>query len=100
MIHLVRAVSFQMSLQVMMLIAVPALAGFSLDRVYKRWRAEGQLEALWPFLSLDWLYDLLASIVLRAALAVSILLAFLELGSTLGWVLIGSLLVALMILRR
>ncbi len=84
----------------MTLIIVPTLAGYSLDRVYDRWYKDAQLDELWSLLSLDWLYDLLASTVLRAAIAVSLLLAFLELGSTLGWALIAGLLVVLMMLRR
>ncbi|MBS1252196.1 MAG: hypothetical protein MAG451_01234 [Anaerolineales bacterium] len=100
MIHLVRAASPQMSLKIMTLIIVPTLAGYSLDRVYDRWHKDAQLDELWSVLSLDWLYALLASTVLRAAIAVSLLLAFLELGSTLGWALIAGLLVVLMMLRR
>lgn len=98
--HLVRGASVRMSAQVIALIVVPVLVGYSLERVHAQWRARGDLNSLWQFLSLDWLYDLLASTVLRAAIAVSILLIFLELGSTLGGAVIIGLLLVLLALRR
>jgi formate hydrogenlyase subunit 3/multisubunit Na+/H+ antiporter MnhD subunit len=97
---LIRAASTRLSAQVIALIVVPALVGYSLDRVYDRWRARGRLDPLRRFLSLEWLYDVLASTGLRAAIAVSILLTFLELGSTVGLVAVAGLLVVLMMLRR
>jgi len=97
---LIRAASTRLSVEVMALIVVPVLAGYSLERVHDRWRAQGQLDALWRFLSLDWLYDVMASTVLRAAIAVSIMLTFLELGSILGWAVVVGLLLMLLVLRR
>lgn len=98
--HLIRGASSRMSGQIIALIVIPVLAGYSLDHIHARWRAHGELDSLWRFLSLDWLYDLLASTVLRAAIAVSILLTFLELGSALGWAVVASLLLVLLVLRR
>lgn len=100
MIQLIRAAGSRISLLVMTLILVPVLAGYSLDRVHARWRTDRQLDSLWSLLSLQWLYDLLSSTVLRAAVAVLILLSFLELGSTVGWVMIAGLIVILFVLRR
>lgn len=97
---LIRAASTRVSAEVMALLLIPVLAGYSLERVYEHWRVDGWLEPLWEFISLRWLYDLLASTVLRAAIAVSLLLTFLELGSTLGWVIVVGLLVLLLVLRR
>ncbi len=100
MVHLVRATTSRMSAQILALIVVPVLAGYSLDRVHERWQADRKLESVWRFLSLDWLYDLLASTLLRAAIAVSILLTLLELGSGAGFALIAGLLLVLLVLRR
>lgn len=100
MAHLIRSAGSRMSAKLISLVVIPALAGYSLDRVYSRWRAPSELDPLWDLLSLEWLYDLLASTALRAAIAVSILLAFLELGSALGWVAIAGLLLVLAMLRR
>lgn len=100
MTNLIRAATSRMSGQVMALIVVPVLAGYSFDRVYERWRARGQLDSISELLSLDWLYDLLASTMLRAAVAVVLLLVFLKLGTTLGWILVVGLLTMLAVLRR
>lgn len=97
---LVRAASIRLSAQVIALIVIPTLAGYSLDRVHDRWRRQGRLNPLRLFLSLEWLYDVLASTVLRAAIAVSILLTFLELGSAVGWMVAVGLLLVLLVLRR
>lgn len=100
MVRLIRGASASESAQILALIVVPVLVGYSLDRVHDRSRAYSQLDSLWRFLSLRWLYDLLASTVIRAAIAVSILLTFLELGSMLGWVVVVGLLLVLLVLRR
>jgi formate hydrogenlyase subunit 3/multisubunit Na+/H+ antiporter MnhD subunit len=100
MIHLTRASGTLVSGLVMGLIVIPAFIGYTLDGVHRRWRQEGRLRGLWQFLSLVWLYDLLASTVLRAAIAVSILLTFLEVGSALGWAVLLSLLLVLVVLRH
>lgn len=100
MVPLIRSAGPRMSAQVIALIVIPVLAGYSLDGVYVRWRAQGRFDMVWQFLALDWLYELLAPTVIRAAIAVSILLAFLEFNSELGWALAAGLLVVLLLLRR
>ncbi|RME48265.1 MAG: hypothetical protein D6791_03735, partial [Chloroflexi bacterium] len=97
---LIRSADSRLSAKVIALILIPVLAGYSLDRVHDRWRAQNRFTWLWRLLSLEWLYDLLASTVLRAAIAVSILLTILELGSRMGVFVIVGLLLVLLMLRR
>jgi hypothetical protein len=100
MIRLTRTSGTLVNGLIMVLVIMPVLIGYALDGLHQRWRLEGRLTEVWDFLSLEWLYDLLASTVLRVAVAVLILLAFLEVGSGLGWAVLLSLLLVLVILRR
>ena len=96
---LVRGVSPGVSLRVVLLLLVPILFGYSLDQAYVSLKRSRAMEALSRFLDLGWLYELLVSAALRAAIALGIILAFLQASSVVEWVILAVLVLLLILLR-
>ncbi len=97
---LIRAADSALSVRVILMILIPVLSGYSLDRVHASLEESRAMSAFWRFLDLHWLYDLLVGAVVRAAAALGIILIFLQASSTVEWAILVALILLLLILRR
>jgi multicomponent Na+:H+ antiporter subunit A len=96
----IRAADSALSVRIILMILIPVLGGYSLERVHASLGESHAMSALWRFLDLHWLYELLVGAAVRAAVALGIILLFLQASSTVGWAILVGLILLLLVLRR
>jgi len=96
---LIRGVDSGLGMRIVLLLLIPVLLGYSLDQVYASLGKSRAMEAISRFLDLGWLYEVLISAAVRAAIALGIILAFLQASSTVEWAILAVLILLLILLR-